>query len=253
VSILCYHAIDPGWRSVLSVDPPSFERHCAWLASARRLVELGEAVASMDRRGRLPRGTAALTFDDGFASVFDHAAPILRRFGLPATVFVVAETLTPEGRPVDWVDDPPPEPPATLSREQVLELREAGVRVGSHSYRHADLRALGEDECVRDLRASRELLEDLLGRPVPFLAYPRGFHNERVRRAAQRAGYTHAFSLPEGREPNGPFAIPRVGVYPGNGTAALRLKTSPRYLAVKTGAVYARARRLVRASSAPRS
>jgi peptidoglycan/xylan/chitin deacetylase (PgdA/CDA1 family) len=238
VTILCYHAVDPAWRSVLSVSPEEFERHCAWLRRNRTVAPLEEIVGRMDSGGRPRRGTTALTFDDGFASVFHHAFPTLRRHGLPATMFVVAETLTPMGRAVDWVDDPPSQTLATLTREQVLEMRDAGIRFGSHSYRHADLPSLTEEECIHDLRASRELLEDLLSRPVPFLAYPRGLHDERVRRAAQRASFTHAFSLPEAREPSGPFAVPRVGVYPGNGVRGLRIKTSPWYLSLRTSRVY---------------
>jgi len=251
VSILCYHAVDPNWRSVLSIDPHDFERHCAWLARHRRMIALGEAVSRLTAGGRLPARTAALTFDDGFASVFDHALPALLRHGLPATVFVVAQTLTPDATPVDWVDDPPPQGLVTLTLDQVLELQSWGIRIGSHSYRHADLPSLGEEACARDLRASREVLEDLLSRSVPYLAYPRGRHDEAVRRAARRAGFTHAFTLPESREPTGPFAIPRVGVYPRNGTGALRLKTSRWYLPVRTSRPYSTARSLMGRGAAP--
>ena len=147
----------------------------------------------------------ALTFDDGFAELFDHAFPVLVRFGLPATLFVVGRTLTDPPIPVDWVDDPPARPLRTLTSEQVLEMRDVGIAFGSHSASHRDLATLGEEEVVRDLRESRETLEDLLRTPVAFVAYPRGRHNEHVRRAAHRAGFSHGFSLPEHREPTGPY------------------------------------------------
>jgi peptidoglycan/xylan/chitin deacetylase (PgdA/CDA1 family) len=168
-------------------------------------------------------------------------------------VFVVADTLTPEGRTVDWVDDPPSAGLRTLSRDQILEMREAGVRFGSHSDRHRDLPTLSDEECLRDLRASRELLEDLLGEPVPLLAYPRGLHDARVRLAAERAGYAHAFTLPETRETYGPYAIPRVGIYPGNGPRGLRAKTSRWYLAVRTNGAYPALRRVLRGAPPPRA
>jgi peptidoglycan/xylan/chitin deacetylase (PgdA/CDA1 family) len=252
MTILCYHAIDPDWRSPISVRPDQFEAHCAWLARSRRVIGLGDAVPRLDRRGRLPRGLAALTFDDGFASLFEHGLPSLTRHALPATVFLVARTLAPEGKTVDWVDDPPARPPATLSRPQVLEMQEAGVRFESHSLDHRDLRLLSDEECERDLRASRELLEDLLARPVTLLAYPRGLHDARVRRAAERAGYAFAFTLPEAREAAGRFAIPRVGIYDGNGTRGLRTKTSPWYLAARTSRAYPPLRRAVEAAGSLR-
>ena len=238
MTILCYHSIEPDWSSPLAVPPDVFDAHCSWLARHRQVLDLTEAVARLTGASRLPRGTTALTFDDGFGGVFQHAFPIMMRHRLAATVFVVAETLAPGGRPVDWVDDPPSFPLTTLSVEEIEEMQGAGVRFGSHSYAHQDLTTLSERECEHDLRQSRTLLEDILGRHVPFLAYPRGRHDEKVRRAAERAGYTHAFALPDAREPAGPYAVPRAGVYRGNGLHALRVKAAPWYLPLRSSRVF---------------
>jgi len=230
MTVLCYHAVDPSWSAPISVHPSLFERHCAWLAG-RRVVPLEASVATG------PRGRGvAITFDDGFASVFEHAFPILRRYRLPATVFVVAGTLGAHERPVDWLDRPPAAgPPRTLTRERILEMREAGIRFGSHGFAHADLTTLEGDDVDRDLRDSRELLEDLLDEPIPFVAYPRGRHDRRVRAAARRAGYTHGFALPERWERPGALAWPRVGIHAGNGIGTLRIKTHPLFGPVRTG------------------
>lgn len=228
MTILCYHTVDRGWRSPLAVTPEVFDRHCAWLAH-RRVVPLAEAGERIDRWGRLPRGMTALTFDDGFAGLYEHAWPVLRHYGLPATVFLVAETLSPQGRAVDWAPTTPPGT-RTLDLNQVLEMQDAGISFGSHSYAHHDLIALEAAECERDLRESRVMLEDLLKRPVPHLAYPRGLHDDTVHRAAEAAGFTHAFSLPEGPEEVSRYAIPRAVIIPGNGVPTLRFKTSRLYL-----------------------
>lgn len=245
MTILCYHSVAPDWTSPLAVDPATFERHCRWLVRHRDVHPLAQAVERLDPSGRPPRGTAVLTFDDGFDDLHTHALPVLRRLGLPATVFLVAQTLTPAGQAVDWVDDDPPtEGLHTLTIEQVREMQEAGVDFASHSWSHTDLRELGYDACVRDLRDSRELLETVLGHPVRLLAYPRGLHDDVVRAAAERAGYSYAFTLPEGREPVGRYAVPRVGLYRGNGVAALRVKSTPSYLSLRTAPAYDTARRV---------
>jgi peptidoglycan/xylan/chitin deacetylase (PgdA/CDA1 family) len=184
----------------------------------------------------------AITFDDGFAGVHAYAFPTLRRYRLPATVFVVVETLTLGGRLVDWVDGKSISPLGTLSVEQVLEMRDAGISFGSHSLAHRDLTTLSEEDCYWDLRTSREILEDLIQQHVPFLAYPRGRHDERVRRAAERAGFMHAFSLPDRPDPVGTHAIPRVGIYAGNSLPVLRVKTLPGYLRLRTSRLVARLR-----------
>ncbi|MDP9227383.1 MAG: polysaccharide deacetylase, partial [Actinomycetota bacterium] len=70
MSILCYHAVDESWQSPLAVPPEAFVRHCEWLATHKRVVPLKEAASRVTVSGRLPRGQAAITFDDGFESLF---------------------------------------------------------------------------------------------------------------------------------------------------------------------------------------
>ncbi|MGH2795704.1 MAG: polysaccharide deacetylase family protein [Actinomycetota bacterium] len=238
MSILCYHSVDPAWRSPLAVTPAEFARQCEWLARRRRVVDLEHAVTMLNRRFTLPSGTTAITFDDGFAGLMAHAAPVLGRHRFPATVFIVAATLEGGRAPVDWVIGEQPPHPQTLTLAQVLEMQEAGIAFGSHSSNHRDLTKLSEAECESELRSSKQALTDLLGRPCRFLAYPSGFHDERVRRIAERVGYEAAFTLPERREATGRFAIPRVGVYPGNGPMTMRVKDTRWYLNARTSRLY---------------
>lgn len=211
------------------MPPGLFATHAAWLARSRDVVSAERAAAAMSWRGTLPGKMSALTFDDGYADLYEHALPVLARHRLPATVFLVAATLS-EGKAVDWVDDPPARALRTLTADQVLAMQEAGVTFGSHSRAHLDLTTLSYEDCVADLKASRETLEDVLRRPVTLLAYPRGRHSPDVRRATAAAGYDAAFSLPEGAEEVSRYSVPRAGVYPHNGTAVLRVKTMRSYV-----------------------
>jgi peptidoglycan/xylan/chitin deacetylase (PgdA/CDA1 family) len=233
VSIICYHAVDPTFHSPISVDPDSFALQMAWLASHRKVVSLREAVRVMDGHGRLPAGVTSITFDDGFASVHEWAMPILLRVGFPATIFVVPGTLEEPNAGIDWVKDSPASL-RTLTAKQILELRDAGFDIGSHSYAHRDLPTLDEGEIVADLRRSRQVLEDLVERPVKQLAYPFGHHDERVRIAAGTAGFETSFAMADTDLPvSFPYAIPRVGLYRGQGVRALRAKTSPWFWRVR--------------------
>lgn len=234
MTVLCYHTIDEGWESPLAVRPADFEAQCAWLARHQRVLDLPEAVQRLDRRLRLPTGCASLTFDDGFTGVYDHAFPALRRWGLPATVYVVTRTLHDRTTPVDWVrESHPPGGLACIDPDQILEMRETGIRFGSHTATHRDLPDLTFAEQVAELRDSRQTLEDLLEEPVDTVAYPRGLHDEVTRDAARQAGYAFAFALPERREPRGAYAVPRVGIYRGNTLRTLRMKTRRAYLPVR--------------------
>ena len=116
-----------------------------------------------------------------------------------------------------------------------------GIQFGSHSYSHHDLTQLSDYECELDLRESRILLEDLLGTPIRFLAYPRGLQNERVRKAARKAGYSNAFSMMRKPRIMDTHSVPRVGIYSHNGRFTLEVKISSWYVPAKDGnIVYSR-------------
>src|SRR5260370_28952189 len=129
--VLCYHAVDPDWRSPLAMPPDLFARQCAWIRRHRRVVGLAQLVDGMNGSARLPRGVTALTFDDGFATVYTQAWPVLRERGLPATVFLVAAPLGSAPQSVGLVDDPPPQPPEPLTRILEIQMRAARVTLCS--------------------------------------------------------------------------------------------------------------------------
>lgn len=247
MSVLTYHAVDPNWGSPLAVAPARFSAHCAWLCRRRRVIELADAVSTVSRHGRLPRGTVALTFDDGFENLFHHAFPVLRREGMPATVFLVAQTLAPDGHAVDWVDEPPRFPLTTLKLDQVLEMQEAGCRFESHTYSHPDLTKLSDQECRRELEASRVLLEDLLRHSVQGLAYPFGYHDNRVCRLAEQAGFSYAVGTSQRKVRVGRYAVPRAGIYRDDDLIALRIKSSSWYPGVRRTSAFPAIRAGVRA------
>ena len=231
----------------MAVSPAAFDQHCRWLATHREVVPLDVALTRMDGNGWVGGDTVALTFDDGLDGVHRFARPILRRYGLPASVFVVARTLLPaHERPVDWVDDPPSWPLRTMDRDQLLDLLDAGLDVQSHSLHHHDLTSLDGAALDHDLRTSREVISDALGTPVRTLAYPRGRHDAHVRSATQRSGYTIGLALPDRPELVGPYAVPRVGVHGHNGVATVRIKSSPHWTRLRTHAAYRRLRSLTK-------
>jgi peptidoglycan/xylan/chitin deacetylase (PgdA/CDA1 family) len=86
--VLSYHRVnDEGDPFFPAVPTAVFERRMAWVA--RHYVVLTvEALVERLQRGTLPRNALAITFDDGYRDNLTHAAPILARYGLPATVFL---------------------------------------------------------------------------------------------------------------------------------------------------------------------
>ena len=99
IRVLAYHSVAPTQtnycKTDIRVDPPDFERQMAYLARHYRVLPLDEAIAKLTSGRSLPAKAVAITFDDGYRDNYEHAFPVLRRWGLPATFFVVSAAVRP--------------------------------------------------------------------------------------------------------------------------------------------------------------
>lgn len=175
-AILTWHSLDDS-GSVVSTPPSVFRRQIESLCEASiPVVPLEEIRGSS--------GSVALTFDDGYANLADHAFPLLERLGLPATVFAVSRYcgLSNQwpGQPAGSIPDLP-----LLSWEQLRALPPE-ITIGAHTASHPHLTELPTEECDRELRECRDEIEQRLSRRVGSLAYPYGDCSDPVRRLAGR-------------------------------------------------------------------
>jgi peptidoglycan/xylan/chitin deacetylase (PgdA/CDA1 family) len=86
--ILGYHKVSPDAHPFFEpVHPDSFEQHMMFLSRCYRVMSLQELVAR-SVRGEVPERAVAITFDDGYRDNYDYAFPILKKYNLPATIFV---------------------------------------------------------------------------------------------------------------------------------------------------------------------
>ena len=221
--VICYHAVSDEWPHALALPARTIERHV--VALLRRGFRPAGAEAVVAGRGRLVH----VTFDDAFRSV-EAVLPALERLGVPVTVFACT-AYADGGRPLDVPELASeaamrPAELATMGWDTLRRLTDAGVEVGSHTATHAHLASLSTAEIERELRESRLRLEDELRRPCRFLAYPYGEFDERVRRAAEAAGYEAAFALESAERGFDRYALPRVGLYRNDGIVRATLKTT---------------------------
>jgi peptidoglycan/xylan/chitin deacetylase (PgdA/CDA1 family) len=224
--VLCYHAISPNWPSVLAITPERLRQQLDFL------VRHGfhGATFSQIAAGEAPAKALAITFDDAFHSVLDHAFPVLSEFGFPGTVFVPTALVglpTPMSWPgIDkWDGGPHEDELRGMTWDELRRLRDAGWEVASHTRSHPYLPDLADPELYAELTESRETCSRELGEPCRSLAYPYGAVDDRVAHVAGEAGYEAAAALRPG--PLDPMRWPRLGVYPVDGSARFRLKVSP--------------------------
>lgn len=235
IVVLCYHGVSPTWESDLSVPPESLAQHVqALLGKGYRGVTFQDAIFSR----KFPK-VFAITFDDAYISVFEHALPILSRAGVPATVFV--PTSFPDSTsPMswqgieEWLDTPHAAELICMTWEQLRELRRQGWEVGSHTRSHPHLTTLDDGALADELRLSRLVCEERLGTACLSIAYPYGDVDARVADAAREAGYRLGATLPVGFHGPTPLRWPRVGMYGGDNALEFRLKTSRRIRSLRT-------------------
>ena len=115
-----------------------------------------------------------ISFDDGNASDAEVALPALRERDLRATFFVLSGRL---------------DEPGSLSREQVLELRDQGMGIGTHGRAHRPWRGLDPVAARAELEGAREELAELVGQPVDEAALPLGRYDRALLSGLRRLGY----------------------------------------------------------------
>jgi len=188
---------------------------------------------------RTPRGVT-LTFDDGMASVFTRALPILKEYGVSAHLFLTTSSVghnnqwrgqshsVPEFEMLDW--------------EQIEACHAGGIRIEGHTATHPDLRCLSDSEIETECDRADEAIKCRLGRRPAYFAYPYGYSDARVRRLMgrrYRGCVTTKLRPLSGAED--PAALPRIDAY------YLRAPWLYRRLDSISGRVYLTARSLLRA------
>ena len=207
ITVIAYHAIGDcdatDDRDLLFLSPATFEAQMGYLARHRQVVSLEDAAS-----GSVPAGkpAVAITFDDGYRVLVDHALPVLERHGFPATVFVPTGHLGDRNR---W--DPPSRCPLEImSAEDLRDAEARGLLVESHGHQHISLADASFETARDDLAHSIDVLRELIGRTPRFLAYPFSEGSLEAQRAAESLGFVAGFNI-SGRD-GGPFARARVAI-----------------------------------------
>ena len=264
--ILAYHGIVPdgaqpaGERS-LFVHQRDFAAQLDAIAGIADIVPLARLDDAGDGRPRV-----SITFDDAYRGAVNEGVRELVIRGLPATIFVAPSRLNDhvfwwdalsEGdgelreavrdhalqrlrgsdeRVRGWAamirlpcsDAMPPYAQTATYAELRAALGFPGITVGSHSWTHSNLAALGAAEIAAEIERSRDWLYGAFGeRAIPWIAYPYGLDSTEVHRAAATAGYVGGLRIGGGwhRAKDAlPLARPRLNVPAGLSVPGLRAR-----------------------------
>ena len=201
ILVLNYHQVD-NKSSYLSVPPSDFEAQMKFLVDSGCVtITPDELYAGLNGEIELPPKPVLITFDDGYIDNYTNAFPILKKYGLHATIFIIPSFTGVYPGYMNW--------------EQLKEMEANGITIESHTLTHPKLEELPDDEIRMELLNSKNLLEENLGHPVEFLAYPTGTYNLHIAGIAQDAGYKGAFTIKYGVVDRGSnfFALERVPIF----------------------------------------
>jgi peptidoglycan/xylan/chitin deacetylase (PgdA/CDA1 family) len=211
VPILMYHHIGdsplekPGAIGArYDISTADFDAQMAYLAQQGYTpVSVEQIARALDSGPPLPQRPIAITFDDANQDNFDNAFPILRKYHLFGTFFVVTR----------WVGTP-----GHLTWDEIATMQRAGMRFGAHSLTHPWLTRLRAADAQREMADSKAALELHLGVPVKVFAYPYGGSSPAVMKMAQSVGFVAALgtSPPRLKHTSAQrFYLTRLGIYRG--------------------------------------
>lgn len=109
------------------------------------------------------RALVSVTFDDGWANQYTNGLPIMQQYGLNATYYIISGEIN--------------DTPDYMSANQILDLKNKGHEIGSHTITHPDLTTLTQAQVTNQMQQSQTTLQNLIGLPVTNFAYPYGAYN----------------------------------------------------------------------------
>jgi peptidoglycan/xylan/chitin deacetylase (PgdA/CDA1 family) len=184
--ILMYHRFGESAHPSTNIRLDQFESHIEELQSGSYTVlSIPDILAAVKAGQAMPERTVGITIDDAYLSVYTEAWPRLRRAGFPFTLFVATDSIDREfASYMNW--------------EQIRDLRDNGVTIGSQTASHLHMPANRDARNIEDLRLSNERFQRELGAAPTLFAYPFGEASVGIQKIVKEAGFTDAFGQHSG-------------------------------------------------------
>ncbi|MEA2171204.1 MAG: hypothetical protein QOF76_4504, partial [Solirubrobacteraceae bacterium] len=214
VPILLYHVIHAAPPGVpnpgLYVPVHELKHQLDWLdRHGFEAVTLDQVFKAWNDGAPIAAKPIVISFDDGYATQYRRAAPLLAAHGWPGVLNLKVDAVLQH----------------ELTEDMVTEMIAAGWEVDAHTITHPDVTTLDAAGLRQEIGGSREYLQQHFGVPVNFFCYPSGAYNDAAVAAVQAAGYLGATTTEEGlADQREPFTLSRVRIEPGDGEAGLQQK-----------------------------
>ena len=215
IPVLNYHQINDTEKNALTVNTEQFEAQMKYLSeNGYTTITPADMLDAWENGTKLPEKPVIITFDDGYLDNYNHAFPILEKYQLKATIFLISDYVNTYPNYLTW--------------SAVQDMQESGlIDFESHTLSHEELtKAPSLDEAKHQLIGSKQAIEWNLGKQVNFIAYPCGEYDADIEQATKDAGYRAAFTVNYALAEPGedPFILDRVPIFGSNSHTLARFK-----------------------------
>jgi len=202
--VLMYHRVgDDSDESDITVSIKNFECQMAYLAENFKIVSIDEIMDLYARKSQLKADTVTITFDDGYKDNYLNAYPVLKKYNIPATIFITTGYVGQSDR---------------LSKNEIVEMRNDIIGFGAHTVTHRVLAKLDRQSAVGEITDSMSDLEKILQEKIKYFAYPYGLRGrdftDESMQIVKEAGFAAAFSTNNGyiNSSCDIYALKRIGM-----------------------------------------
>ena len=185
VPILTYHRF--GYEdSTLFVTPENFARQMAYIKKkGYDVISLDAMVEAIKNNRKCKHKTVVITIDDCYKDNFTYAYPILKTYGVPATIFIIANFIDNKSDFMTW--------------DEIKTMSRDNISLGGHTKNGVYLPSIeGKDVLWDETVGCKELIENKAGTSVDYFCYPTGGFTEEIKTILKKAGYKGACTTNRG-------------------------------------------------------
>jgi peptidoglycan/xylan/chitin deacetylase (PgdA/CDA1 family) len=191
---LCYHIIDRTIQDNIAISEEAFEAQLAYLREqGYHALSMQQAIEDIDGRQVAPPRSVLLTFDDGYINNIWTVLPLLQRYGMKATLFVISAYVGQSNR---W-NSRACYDTRHMTWDELRRWLAGDCDIGGHSHQHFCLTRLGEAELLADVEVNKRLLAEQLQIRFRAFAYPYVRFNRAVQEVV-RQHFEIAFAVERG-------------------------------------------------------
>lgn len=224
--ILLYHAVgepvEIEWPPSLIMPASLFESHLQYLTQEGYKVVSVEELVKLLQNGDSLDKVVAMSFDDGYRNNHSDALPLLKKYNAKASFYIVQRDI---GKTI------------YMSKDNLLELLDNGMEIGSHTINHAPLALIDPKYLPWEVGSAKKFIEkNLDGYVLKGIAYPNGGYNAKVLEAVMEYEFTYGLTGKVGANTQqsfhkSPFELQRISIVDdGNGLEGFKRRLERAYL-----------------------